>query len=409
MRIGRVALLVLVVLAALALGCHLWAYWHYRAGQQASALRDFGQAQERFEKCLNVWFLSARTHLEAGTAARRAGRLSEAAKHLRQSETLAGHDDAVELELMLLRAQQGGLASVQQDLEGLLEQNHPQSAAILEVLVPAYLQTDQLNSALGSIDKWLEIEPKSLEAWRFRAQLFSRLQIAPRLLESQRKILELDPDNDEVRQQIASQLLRSRQPDAALEEYERLRARLGDKSEILIGLAACQSVRNQPEEASRLLEQVLAREPHNALALAERGRIAMQRESPAEAERWLRQSLVERPAEHDVLYSLYQCLLKLGKQREAAEIQAKFKAIEVDLAHLREAILQVGATPHDPEPRYKAGLILLRNGKDKEGLRWIASALAENPRHAASRRALADYYERSGDLDQAARFRGTLP
>jgi Tfp pilus assembly protein PilF len=294
-------------------------------------------------------------------------------------------------------------------LESLLEQNHPDSVAILEVLTPAYLQSYQLSHALECIRRWLEREPDSLEAWQYRAQVYSRLQNIPDLMASYRRILELNPENDDVRLQFAGQLIQSRQLQEALEQYQYLRPRLGDTPRVLGGMACCLSALDKPDQARRLLEQVLAEDAHNALALAERGRLALQYELPTEAEKWLRRAVAERPAEHDVLSSLYQCLQMTGKHQEAAEIQAKLKAIESDLSQLREAIRQIATTPHDPEPRYQAGLILLRNGKDQEGLRWLASALVENPRHAATHLALADYYQRSGDSKQAAQHRQFAP
>jgi Tfp pilus assembly protein PilF len=409
MRPRRVVLLVLVALAVLGLGCHLWALWEYRAAQQASARHDYLQAQQRFERCSKVWFLSSETYLLAGRAARRAGNFQEAADHFRACRALAGQEDAVDLEYKLLRVQQGDLAPVAPALESLLAQNHPDSVAILEVLTPAYLQAYQLQNALECIRRWLEREPDRLEAWRYRAQVYSRLQSATPLLESYRRILELQPDDDEVRLHLAEQLLHARQPQEALEQYQTLRPRLGDTPAVLVGMAGCLSAQKQPDEARRLLEQVLAVEPHNAVALAERGRLALQYESPSEAEAWWRRAFAERPVDPDVLYGLFQSLQRTGKQQEAAEIQARLKAIEADLAQLREVLRQIATTPHDPEPRYRAGLILLRNGKENEGLRWLASALLEDPRHAATRQALADYYERAGDAKQAAKFRGSLP
>jgi tetratricopeptide (TPR) repeat protein len=409
MRTRRVVLLILIILAVLGLGCHLWAHSEYRAAQRASAENEFLQSQRHFERCLKVWFLSSETHLQAGRAARRAGNFNEAADHFRACRRLAGDNDALDVEFKLLRVQQGDLGLAAQGLERLLEQNRPDSVAILEVLTPAYLQGYQLSNALECIRRWLEREPDSLEAWQYRAQAYSRMQNIPDLMACYRRILELNPKNDDVRLQFAGQLLQSRQFQEALEQYQYLHSRLGDTFGVLIGMAGCLSALDKPDQARRLLEKVLADDSHNALALAERGRLATQYESPSEAEKWWRRALAERPAEHDILSSLYQCLQMLGKHKEADEIQAKLKAVESDLVQLREAIRQIATTPHDPEPRYQAGLILLRNGKDQEGLRWLASALVENPRHAATHQALADYYERSGDSNQAAQHRQFVP
>jgi Tfp pilus assembly protein PilF len=43
------------------------------------------------------------------------------------------------------------------------------------------------------------------------------------------------------------------------------------------------------------------------------------------------------------------------------------------------------------------GRILLRNHQEQEGLRRLASALKEDPRHAATQAALAEYYQQIGD------------
>jgi Tfp pilus assembly protein PilF len=406
-RLRRVILLALLILAALGIGCHFWAYWEYRAGERANARHDFADAQRHFERCLNFWFLSTDTHLSAARAARRAGNLKEAETHLFESGATAGQNEKLDLEFKLLRVQQGG--AVDEALVKLLDQNHPDSVVILEVVTPAYLEAYQLSSALECIRRWLEREPNSLAAWQYRAQVYERLQASTELLANYRKILELDPENDEIRLQYARHLNQQRQYQEALEEYEHLRSRLGDTPPVLARMASCLNALNRPEEARRLLEQVLSQEPHNGLALSERGHLALEYDSPAEAEAWLRLAAAECPTERTVLYNLFQCLQRIGKQQEAAQIQAKLTALDLDLVQLREALQQVVKTPHDPEPRYKAGMILLRNGKERDGLHWLASALVENPRHVDTHWALAEYYERSGDRKRAAQHRKMAP
>jgi Tfp pilus assembly protein PilF len=46
-------------------------------------------------------------------------------------------------------------------------------------------------------------------------------------------------------------------------------------------------------------------------------------------------------------------------------------------------------------------MISLRAGAAKEGLRWLQSALHENPRHVGAHKALASYYQKIGEAGRA--------
>ena len=65
----------------------------------------------------------------------------------------------------------------------------------------------------------------------------------------------------------------------------------------------------------------------------------------------------------------------------------------MDLDRLDELTRQISIAPHNADLRFEAGQIMLRNGQETEGLRWLASALQEDPSHAA---AMAEYQEHAG-------------
>ena len=58
--------------------------------------------------------------------------------------------------------------------------------------------------------------------------------------------------------------------------------------------------------------------------------------------------------------------------------------IEKDLERLAKVTLKLGSEPHNADLRCQAGQIMLHNGQETEGLRWLASALQEDPGHAAT-------------------------
>jgi Tfp pilus assembly protein PilF len=392
---------VLLLLGGWLGGQHLWAYWHYREAQKALGAHDFAAAEEHFEQSLRVWSSSSETHLQAARAARKAGDFDAAERLLGRGRDLGGGADAILLELQLAQVQRGRLMDVEPQLVDRVLQNHPESVAILEVLTLAHIQTYQMTQALECLRRWLEREPDRVEAWLLQAYVYERLRNSDQALACYRRAVELDPDNDEARLQMAGQLAGSNGVESAFAQFEYLRQKQGDTPPVLKGLAYCYRMMNQPEKAQQLLNAALADNPRDWKALAERGRLAMDNESPQEAEKWLRQALAIAPHESDIGYSLCQCLRRLGKNKEAEEVLAGLKRVEKDLEHMAELSRQIARSPHDPALRCEAGLLLIRNGLDSEGLRWLESALAEDPRHKPTHLALADFYARQGEKEKA--------
>jgi len=82
------------------------------------------------------------------------------------------------------------------------------------------------------------------------------------------------------------------------------------------------------------------------------------------------------------------------------------KAIEQDTARMEEIIMtRMQETPHNPALHYEFAMIALRGGAIDDGVRWLESALKEDPKYAPAHRTLASYYQQQGDAAQAARHR----
>jgi Tfp pilus assembly protein PilF len=153
------------------------------------------------------------------------------------------------------------------------------------------------------------------------------------------------------------------------------------------------------------LNMVLPTHPQNWSALAERARLALEYESPQEAEKWFRRAIAMIPYEKDMNYGLYRCLVRLGKKEEAETQLAKLKGCEADLDRLRAVIREAAQKADDPSSPCEVGQILMRNGQEAAGVRWLQRALERDPSYVPARRALADYYERTGNSVQAAGHR----
>ena len=94
-----------------------------------------------------------------------------------------------------------------------------------------------------------------------------------------------------------------------------------------------------------------------------------------------------------------------GKDAEAREVSSRLRRLQAEQARGPELLLEVKQNPHDPAPRYQLGLLLLRSGREEQGVRLLLAALTEDPRHQPSHVALAEYYEHAGRPDLAAQHR----
>jgi Tfp pilus assembly protein PilF len=403
---GVILLLVLLFVGGVCGGGYLWALRHYGLAREALARWDFHAAEHHLQRCANIWwFRPGEVRLLQARTARLAGHNDQAAALLHECRELGVADESLQLEHDLLRALQGDLASVESALVNRVLHGHSETVTILEVLAPLYLKSYKLALARECIHRWLEREPNRLQAWILSAQVNERLRSREDTFASYRRVVELDPENLPARLTFAGLLCEHDGPRQALAHFDYVRSRRGDTPEVLVGLAHCRRLLNETNLARGLLDKAVALRPHNGAALAERSRLALQTESAAEAERWFRRAVEVTPFEKDVVYGLYQCLEQLGKRQEAEELSARLKRIDADLERLAGLTRQLAHDPRGPGLRCEMGLILMRNGQEAEALRWLESALREDPGDADTHRALREYYERKGNVERAAEHR----
>jgi predicted Zn-dependent protease len=398
-------LVVALALAGLAIYLtvrQLSAMSHFRAAQRAMQESDFAAARAHLAECLRTWPDSGETLFLAARAARRAGAYDEAAQHLRAYQRLGGVPEAFELEQALMLAQRGTGARVEGYLLDCVNRDHPDSGLMLEALVQGYLKTYRLTYALHFLQVWLQREPDNVQALFWRGEALERRNSYLEAMTDYRRILELNPDHDRARLRLAELLLYSHQAGDAVGHYELLSQRQPDNPVVHLGLARCQRDLGNTDAARQVLDTLLAGHPDYVDALGERGRLALQTGQPAEAEEWLRRALDLAPYDREVIYTFFQCLQQRGKQDEAKEYEARLADIEKRFQRLAVLTKKIAEKPEDASLRCEVGQIFLECGQDTEGLRWLDSALQEDPQHGPTHQVLADYYRRKEDPTQAA-------
>jgi tetratricopeptide (TPR) repeat protein len=401
-----VALLGTAALGLTFAGSRLLGLVYFQMGRSALAKYHSREAYDHLQASLHLWPDDPGTLFFLARAARRLGAFEDADYFLDEAKQRAGPGhplaDQLALERVLLCAERGRVDEVLKVCQSLMKQNDQNASLVLEAIAHGYMRALRLGDAETWLKQWQEREPDNPQASFLRALVQDDLTRFLDAIASYRHVLEIDPEWHEARLRLAVDLLDLSQAREALGHLEYLQRRKPDNPLIAVRLAQCRDQLGESPEAVQILEGVLARQPHFAPALAERGRLAARDGQLAEAEAWLREACLREPTNYQARYQLHLCLTRQAKTAEADEVMARMKQIEDDNQRLQEITTRLlSRSPHDADLYCEVGRILLRSGAAEDGLRWLQNALKENPQHAETHRALADYYLAIGNRGMA--------
>jgi tetratricopeptide (TPR) repeat protein len=399
--------LVLLAVAGLLAEPYLDASYSYWAGRRALDRNQAREARPWFERCLRVWPHRAAVHLLASRAARLTGDHDAAEHHLAECQRLEGSpSEESNLEWALLQAENGNLEGVEEFLRDRSSRDPAHAGPILMALAAGYLRLYRFNDAMQGLEAALRLDPNNPHALYLRGRAWERVHAYPKAAEDYRAVLTHDPADDDARLRLANALLENGQPADALDHLELLRRRQPNNPEVLVRLAFAWNAVGRLEDSLRLIDEVLARHPDFPPAISARGQLAFLAERPAEAETWLRRAVAVNPYDRQAHYVLQQCFEQQGKTAEAKIQRERLKEVEETIDRLITISNRLMPNaPHDPDLHYELGTILTKMGHEELGARWFASALEQNPDYGRAHEALAKYYDRIGNREEADRHR----
>jgi predicted Zn-dependent protease len=385
-------------------GPYLWAWYQLRAGEKALEHYHAEEALGHLASYLWVCPTSVRGHLLAARAARRAGDLDAAERHLRTGRRLQPEGSReIDLEWALLRVTLGDLDENEAYLLARAREGPGEAALVMEGLAEGYTRLYRIIDALRCLDRWLVLQPDNPQALFVRGNLWWHAQVAHKAIPDYRRLLEIDPDRPEARWRLARCLVEDGSYGEALPLLERtLQLRPGN-SEVLVHLARCEHMLGQPDRARDLLDGILREHPDDALALRTRGQFALLSGRPAEAEAALRRALAVSPTDHQVSWSLAQALRQQHKEAEARAQLEQANRLKDRRARVGEITTRLMAEkPDNPALHAELGTLLIGLGYANVGEGWLLSALHLDPGYHPAHAALADYYQGRGDSAKAA-------
>ena len=399
-------LLVAIAWGVYAAGRQVWAEHHLREAEKELEARHFTSELDHLRCCLRVRPESTDITLLAARAARRARAYPDAARFVKRYEELGGLPEAARLERTLAATQRGEFSpETERRLLAAAEGAGPDAGLILEALAQGEIQAFRWGPALQCLALLREREPGWAEPWLWQGWVLDNLSDVPGAVAAYRRAADLDAGSDEARVRLGAVLIRANELDEAAGLLEHARAARPDDPVVVLGLAHCRRAAGRMEEAAGLIDELLARQPDYAPAWAERGKVELARDRPAEAEPWLRKALEREPREADTAFQLATCLQRLGRTREAAEWEARFRGLEDERRRLEALLARFARSPGDRALRTEAGVLLLRSGREAEGVALLNTVLEEDATNREAHEALARHYEKVGKPALAARHR----
>jgi tetratricopeptide (TPR) repeat protein len=296
-------------------------------------------------------------------------------------------------------ARQGEFAKAEPMLRRALDRQ-PNDVDVLKALAQGELSTDKLEEAEPHLTRWCELRSGETESFRRRIDLWLRLKRVPEAIADARRLLELDPDNDFIRQQLSQWLLMTGQLEDAEAQCRRCLQRQPGQPELSSRLATIYHEMGDNARAESLIDELLQQHPRLPTALLLRAILYDEAGAASKAIPILRQIIADQPGYRlSARYYLSQALAHAGQTDEARRVAAEMERQRaVDLwsgrGHLANWALEMRMAER-----------LLAVGQNDEAIPILKKILQNEPRCAAAHQLLASYYEQHGQAEQAADHR----
>lgn len=400
-----VAMVLLVLLLAVA-GLWFWTGYHLSMARKDVARGHNAAAYLHLQKCGIMRANNPELLILSARIARRSGATDEAEALLYRFEGQYGMTEPLVLERLLLRAATGEVEAVEAQLLARSTSEGPDAELAFEGLVSGLITRFRWAEAYRYLAKWRERFSQSTAALLLAGKLEEQRQGFELAMGFYRQILEMDPEHDEARLRLATQLVENRRGDEALAHVESLRARLPNHPEVEVLWVRALALNGRVAESRKALADCLRNHPDYPPALLESGSFALLDGDEVGAERILKHALDLDP-DNLVAHNQYAfALARTGKTEEAAKARAQAESRKADLERITVLIggpLQ--SRPNDPALHHEIAQIALRAGQVREALRWFNSALQVDPNDVSTHKALAILYRELDKPVLSARHR----
>lgn len=408
------------LLLAAGLGLLLTAGWfawghlqlkHYTIkARQALDAGDPEAALSPLELAAHAHADSAEVEYLLAVVFRRTGQTELFRQHLDRARKLGWPAEDLERQEWLAVVQAGAADAAQDRLKAAVTRGVPDDAAaeIYEAVAQGHLAGCRLSDAWTCLEMWLRWRPEAPQARLMRGSIYEAMGDVAPAVEDYRAAVRALPANVIAKVRLARMLLAQGQTNEAQQQFQECLEIAPGHGDALIGAARCSHELGEDADAHRYLETAIAQElpaAQRAEALAELGRILLDEGKVAESIGALSQAAALKPTEAPIHHRLALALGRAGRTEQAKHHDGLAQAMRAEQKRLIDIRRELLGKPGDADLRYEAGMILIRQGFQAEGVEWLSSAVRAVPHHLKSHQYLARFYAEIGNPAQAAHHR----
>jgi tetratricopeptide (TPR) repeat protein len=339
----------------------------------AASSSEIDAARKKLNEILSSQGETWAAHAALAQLALRQGQTNEAEREIQLAAKLDSKAPAVNIMLAQLASSRHQVAQAEKFLRAAAENSPPRSPHRL--LLPQYkLSNTNVAEAKAILDDLLKKTPDYLPAWALRGQIAIGEKDFETCARIAKTVLAWDPLSYEIRLLSARALVLQKQPDKAIEEFERLLAHYDRIPELSYEAAAAQIQKGDAGEALKKLNHAIRLNPDYEDAVVLRAQVQLRTGAANEAVASLSAYAKNHPNSIRAYTLLGDAYRFLGKWDEALAVY--------------RALAQ--AIPGAPEFRSAAGSVLIQLKRPDEAKQWFDQALQVSPTYTIAADQLID-------------------